>query len=106
MVNIQLHGTGKIGPAEYRAGGVIGANADVFDASGHQLSNGCYPKWVLSRGKTPIKRYPDEMCVGGGFSMFSSGPHTLDIPGTYLLSVSVVTDGGQKGAASVTIKVS
>lgn len=87
--------SGKIGPSEYRAGARPGANVDVYDDIG-QLSSGCYPSWVLTRAGTEVQKIRNGKCVSGGITMFNFGD-SLDVPGTYRLSVDVVTDAGQSG---------
>lgn len=99
VITISLGSSGKIGPSEYRAGATPGAGVDVYDDVG-QLSQGCYPSWVLTREGVEVKKVRNGRCTSGGITMFNFGD-SLDLPGSYQLSVSVVTDGGQTGASSV-----
>jgi len=104
IAEIRMGPGGKIGPAEYRAGSAPGANVDVFDDYG-QLSAGCYPSWVLTREGAEVRKVRNGRCTSGGITMFNFGD-SLDSPGSYRLSVSVVTDGGQRGSSSVDFQVS
>jgi len=99
-ISIRIGTGGKIGPNEWRTGSAPGANADVFDDTGRQLNRGCYPTWTLKRGSAVIQTIRGTACEGNGFSMFSFQPEALKTPGTYHLTVSVVTDGGVKGTAT------
>jgi hypothetical protein len=99
-ITIRIGTGGKIGPNEWRAGSTPGATADVFDDTGRQLNRGCYPTWTLKRGSTRIQTVRGTACEGNGFSMFSFQFDALKTPGTYHLTVSVVTDGGAKGTAT------
>jgi hypothetical protein len=103
-ITVELGPGGKIGPDEWRAGSIPGANARVFDDTGQQLNNGCYPTWILRRGQTEIQRTRGTRCAGNGSSMFSF-LKPLDTPGVYHLTVSAVTDGGTKGVGTVDFKV-
>jgi hypothetical protein len=104
IAQIRMGSGGKIGPAEYRAGSAPGANVDVFDDYG-QLSAGCYPSWVLTREGVAVRTVRNGRCTSGGITMFNFGD-SLDPPGNYRLSVSVMTDGGQRGSSSVDFLVS
>ena len=86
------------------AGSTPGANVDVFDDYG-QLSAGCYPSWVLTRAGVAVRKVSNGRCTSGGITMFNFGD-SLDQPGSYRLSVSVVTDGGQRGSSAVDFLVS
>jgi hypothetical protein len=93
--------SGKIGPAEYRAGSLPGARATVYDEAGRYLSGGCYPTWVLKRGTTVIKSSREESCSGS----FSFGSDSLKVRGLYHLTVSVITDAGPKGTSTADFTV-
>ena len=103
VITIKMGSSGKIGPSEYRAGATPGANVDVYDEVG-QLSRGCYPSWVLTRDGTTVKTIRNERCTSGGITMFNFGD-SLDPPGSYRLSVDVVTDSGQTGTSAVDFTV-
>jgi hypothetical protein len=104
IVTIQMGSSGKIGPSEYRAGATPGANVDVYDDIG-QLSNGCYPSWVLTREGAEVKKVRNGRCTSGGITMFNFDD-SLDSPGGYRLSVNIVTDAGQTGSGFVDFTVS
>lgn len=104
VMQIRMGSGGKIGPAEYRAGAAPGANVDVFDDHG-QLSAGCYPSWVLTREGVEVRKAQNGRCTSGGITMFNFGD-SLDQPGGYRLTVSVVTDGGQSGSSFADFRVS
>ncbi len=99
VMQIRMGSSGRIGPAEYRAGSRPGAHVAGFDDYGQQ-SAGCYPSWSLTRDGTEIQKVRNGRCTSGGITMFNFGD-SLDAPGTYRLSVSVVTDGGRTGSSSV-----
>jgi hypothetical protein len=98
-ITIRIGTGGKIGPNEWRAGSAPGALAEVYDDTGRQLNNGCYPTWTLKRGSTVLQTTRGTACAGNGFTMFSFRD-ALKTPGTYRLTVSVITDGGVKGTAT------
>ena len=103
IISIRMGSGGKIGPSEYRAGAAPGANVDVFDDVG-QLSAGCYPSWVLTRDGAEVQKVRNGRCTSGGITMFNFGD-SLDSPGSYRLSVSIVTDAGQSGSNFVDFTV-
>lgn len=103
-VTIRMGDRGRIGPSEFRAGATPGARVDVYDDAG-QLSSKCYPSWVLTRGTTVVKTARNSRCTSGGVTPFNFDD-SLDVPGTYRLAVTVITDAGQKGSSSVTFLVS
>ena len=91
--------SGKIGPSEYRAGSTPGASVDVCDDTG-QGREGCYPSWVRSRDGVEVRKARNGQCTSGGITMFNFDD-SLDTPGNYRLSVTVVTDAGQTGSSYV-----
>ncbi|WP_133849280.1 hypothetical protein [Labedaea rhizosphaerae] len=103
VITIKMGNRGKIGPSEFRAGATPGANVDVYDDVG-QLSQGCYPSWVLTRGGVTVQTSRNERCTSGGITMFNFGD-SLDAPGSYRLSVTITTDSGQAGTSSVAFTV-
>lgn len=103
VITIKMGSGGKIGPSEYRVGSNPGANVDVYDDIG-QLRRGCYPSWVLFREGTEIQKDRDDQCTSGGITMFDFGD-SLDTPGSYRLSVTVVTDSEQSGSSYVDFTV-
>lgn len=105
-ITIKIGTGGKIGPTEWRAGSTPGAIADVFDDTGRQLDNGCYPTWTLKRGSTTVQSIRGTACQSHSFGMFNFGSDALKTPGNYRLSVVVVTDGGAKGTGATDFKVS
>jgi hypothetical protein len=105
-ITIRIGTGGKIGPNEWRSGSTPGANADVVDSTGRQLNRGCYPTWVLKRGSAQIQpTVRGQACEGNGFTMFNFDRDALKVPGSYHLTVSVVTDGGAKGTATADFTV-
>jgi hypothetical protein len=104
LITIKMGSSGAIGPHEYRVRSTPGAGVDVFDDVG-QLSAGCYPSWVLTRGDAKIRTSRNGRCTSGGITMFNFGD-SLSVPGSYRLSVSVVTDSGQSSSSFVDFTVS
>lgn len=100
-ITIRIGTSGKIGPAEYRAGSLPGARATVYDETGQYPSGGCYPTWVLKRGTTVIKTSRNETCSGS----FSFSSDSLKVRGLYHLTVSVITDAGPKGTSTADFTV-
>ncbi len=103
VITIKMGSGGKIGPSEYRAGAAPGANVDVYDDVG-QLSSGCYPSWVLTRGGVEVQKVRNGRCTSGGITMFNFND-SLDTPGGYRLHVDIATDSGQTGSAFVDFTV-
>jgi hypothetical protein len=100
-ITVQMSSGGKIGPAEYRAGAVPNAYAQVLDVSGRYPDTGCYPTWVLKRGSTVIKTARSGSCR----ETFYFNADSLEVRGVYHLTVTVVTDAGAKGTETTDFKV-